>query len=98
NEPAKVSPIPYDEHRISLFDQLFDILEKSFDVRSLELVNFMLAQFLSSFIYHEEMFPSYYGSDHITESITFMKSNLHANYSLKEFALQQNFSVLYYFD
>ena len=51
-EQAKVFPIPYDEHRIGVFDQLFDILEKSFDSRSLELVNFLLAQFLASFIYH----------------------------------------------
>ena len=98
NEPAKVCPIPYDESRISLFDQFFDMLEKSFDTRSLEAVNFMLAQFLSSFIYHEEMFPSYYGSDHISESIAFMKSNLQGNYSLRDFAFQQNISVSHYAD
>lgn len=95
---AKISPIPYDEHRVEIFDQLFDILEKSFDPRSLELVNFMLVQFLSSFIYHEEMFPSYYGSDQIIESINFMKSHLHENYSLKELAHQQHISVSHYAD
>src|SRR5690606_6865238 len=78
------------------FDQFFDMLEKSFDARSLEAVNFMLAQFLSSFIYHEEMFPSYYESDHISESIAFMKSNLQGNYSLRDFAFQQNISVSHY--
>ncbi|HLT87459.1 MAG TPA: AraC family transcriptional regulator [Sphingobacterium sp.] len=90
--------LPYDEHRIGLFNQIFNIIENSFDQRSLELANINLLQFLSSLIYHKETFLSFYEVDCVNKSIKFMKDNLHLNFTLQDFASEQNLSVSHYSD
>lgn len=94
----QVRMIPYDEQRIELFSLIFTMLESNFNIRNMELSNIKLAQFLSSFVYHEEMYPSYYEIDHIDRSIKFMKENLVRCYSLKELASQLKYSVSHYSD
>lgn len=90
--------LPYEEKRIELFDMIFNILENSFEQRNLELVNLNLLQFLSTFIYHKEMFPSHYEVDFIHKSIRFMKNNLNSNYTLQELAGELNISASHYSD
>lgn len=94
----EVQAIPYDEQRIELFNLIFSILESSYSLRSIELINIKLLQFLSSFIYHEEMYPSYYTADQISNSIKFMKENLGKNFSIQEFASKLYYSVSNYSD
>src|SRR5690606_17503185 len=81
---------------IELFNQIFNIIENSFDQRSIELANINLLQFLSSLIYHKETFLSYYEVDRVNKSIKFMKDNLHLNFTLQDFASEQNLSVFHY--
>lgn len=94
----EVLTIPYDEQRISLFNLVYSILESSYNLRNIELTNIKLLQFLASFIYHEEMYPSYYTADHISSSIKFMKENLNRCFSINELAAKLNFSVSHYSD
>ena len=77
------------------------ILEAKVSLRNLILPsktksNIKLLQFLSSFIYHEEMYPSYYTVDQISKSIRFMKENLSCCYTIQELADRLNFSVSHY--
>lgn len=94
----EVQAIPYDEQRIELFNLIFSILENSYSLRNVELTNIKLLQFLSSFIYHEEMYPFYYTADQISSSIKFMKENLNRCYSINELAAKLNYSVSHYSD
>lgn len=95
SEP-EVQVIPYDEHRVKLFDLIFTMLERNYSIRNIELINIKLLEYLSSFIYHEEMYPSFYTSDHINNSIEFMKKNLHSSYNIQELAEKLNYSVSHY--
>lgn len=95
SEP-EVQVIPYDEHRVKLFDLIFTMLERNYSIRNMELINIKLLEYLSSFIYHEEMYPSFYTSDHINSSIEFMKKNLHSSYNIQELAEKLNYSVSHY--
>lgn len=94
--PPRIHSIPYDEQRIELFNFIFNVLENDFDQRSLELINFNSAQFLSSFIYHKEMFPSYYAVDRVDMSIKFMKNHLGSNYTLQELADELSYSASHF--
>ncbi|TZF82673.1 AraC family transcriptional regulator [Pedobacter sp. BS3] len=93
-----VYAVPYDEQRIVLFNLIFSALESSFSTRNMELANIKLLQFLSSFIYHEEMYPSYYAVNQISQSIEFMKKNMDRCYTIGELAARLNYSVSHYSD
>ena len=95
SEP-EVQFIPYDEHRVKLFDLIFTMLERNYSIRNMELINIKLLEYLSSFIYHEEMYPSFYTSDHINSSIEFMKKNLHSSYNIQELAEKFKYSCSNY--
>jgi AraC family transcriptional regulator of arabinose operon len=94
----EVRVVPYDEHRIELFNSMFTILEHTFNLRSMELTSVKLAQFLSTFVYYEEMHPSHNGTDQVQTSIKFMKENLDKCYTLAEFAAQLKYSISHYSD
>jgi len=98
DDPPVVKSIPYDQQRIELFNLIYSILENSYNLRNVELTNIKLLQFLSSFIYHEEMYPAYYSSDQINSSIKFMKENLDKCYSINELASHLKYSVSHYSD
>ena len=95
---ADVQVIPYDDARNHLFNQIFSLLESNYSVRNMELVNIKLLEYISSFVYHEEMYPSDYAKDQISNSIEFMKQNLHQNFSIQELAARLNYSVSHYSD
>lgn len=86
----------YDESRIEKFEQIFNLLEESFEMRNLEIVNISLFDFISNFIYGREINPPGLGSDKISDSISFMKKNIHLKYSVLQLAQQQNLSVTHY--
>lgn len=94
----EVQPVPYDEQRIELFNLIFTMLENNYSTRNIELVNIKMQELLCSFIYHEELYPSYYTTDYISSSIKFMKENLDHSYSIHELASKLNYSVSHYSD
>jgi len=95
DQPGKVM-IPHEEKRILAFNEIYDLVENSFDTREIEISNIKLLDFVSSFIFHKEINPSLQGTDVITASINFMKNNLHQNISLEELADRQRLSVSHY--
>lgn len=86
----------YEQHRIEKFDQIFKLMENNFEERNLELTNIKLQEFLSNFIYTEEINPSSSGSDKISDSISFMKEHIQYQFSVYELAQQQNLSATHY--
>jgi len=86
----------YDERRIEKFERIFTLLEDSFEVRNLEIANITLQEFISNFIYTQEINPASLGSDKISDSISFMKKNIGGQYSVNDLAQQQNLSVTHY--
>lgn len=88
--------IPYDERRILEFEEIFNLLENSFEMRDLEIINIKLQNYVSSFIYYKEINPSLQDDDVVNSSIAFMKKNINNLYSVEEFAEQQLLSVSHY--
>lgn len=94
----EVQTIAHDEQRTEQFNLMLSLLENNYSTRNIELTNIKLMQFLSSFIYHEEMYPSHYSVDQVSVSIKFMKENLTKCYAIQELAAHSNYSVSHYSD
>lgn len=86
----------YDERTIENFDRIFTLFENSFEERNLEIVNIKYLDFISSFLYADQTEPTTSGRDKITDSIAFMKAQLASQYTVQDFADQQNLSVTHY--
>lgn len=93
SEPASIA---YEEDNINTFNDIFSLLEHSFEEKNLELVSLKLQNFISKFLYPEQLRPTNYEGDKISRSIAFMKKNLNFNASIEELAKQQNLSVTHY--
>lgn len=50
--------VPYDEHRIRVFDEICRIPELGYDQREIEKMNFYLLHFITSLVYHEKKRPT----------------------------------------
>ncbi|WP_316816072.1 AraC family transcriptional regulator [Pedobacter nyackensis] len=88
--------IPYDENRIKFFEEIYSIMEHSFNDKEMEAANFNLLHFISSFIYYKESHPEVYNTDSISSSITFMKQHIHETPGIEQLAKQQNVSISHY--
>lgn len=88
--------IPYDERRINEFNEIFAILENSFDSRDLEVVNIKLQNHLSSFVYYKEIDPAYHDDDIVSNSIAYMKKHINSIFAVHDLAKQQNLSTSHY--
>lgn len=88
--------LAYDARRIENFDQIFSLLENSFDERNLEIVNIKYLDFLSDLLYANEINSLTPGRDKISNSIQFMKKNPGSQLSVQELAAQQHLSVTHY--
>lgn len=95
NQPI-VLPVPYDENRIKLFEQIYSILEHSINEKEIEILNFNLLHFVSSLIYYKEANPAIYNTDSISNSILFMKKNINEKFGIEELSGQQNLSISHY--
>lgn len=93
-----VQSVPYDEQRIKLFSLMYSILDQGISNRNLEASSIQLLQFLSSFIYHEELYPNYYHEDQISKSIEYMKDNLDKAHTIHDLASRFRYSVSHYSD
>ena len=96
DDQPKVHAIPFDENRINLFDQIYSILEHSYEVREMEILNFNFLHLVTSMIYYKQTHPSIYDADATSNSITYMKTCLHETFTIKQLAQQQNISVSHY--
>lgn len=96
NGKPEVRFIPYEEYRIQLFEQAYDLLEQSYETRDLELMNLNLLYFLTSMIYHKDRNAALDNDDKVANSIAFMQNHLHAQFSIGELAQQQQLSVSHY--
>lgn len=88
--------IPFEQSRIELFDQIYALLELGFSSRDMEMMNFRMLYFVSSFIYYKEINPAVYFRDSVSNSIVFMKSNLDKKLSINELAEQQKMSTSHF--
>ena len=91
-----MNSIPFSEKRINTFENIFQLLENRFDEKALEVISFKLLDFISSFIYNEELDPGEYQIDAVEKSIIYMKENLNNVCTAEQFALQQNLSLSHY--
>lgn len=96
DEKPSARSIPYDKKRIDQFNQVLSILENSQERRQIEIANISLFQFMASLIYYKETNLSFHGMDAVSNSIAFMKQNIHDFFSIEAFARQQNLSVSHY--
>lgn len=92
----QVQAIPFEGYRIKSFDQIFTTLDRSFSSRDMEIMNFRVLHFITSFIYYSEINSMVYSVDMVSNSIAYMKMNLDKKKSVKDLADQQNLSVSHY--
>ena len=88
--------IPYDEKRIHVFYEIYDLLENSLDAREIEMANIKLLNFVASFVFQKAINSALQESDVITDSVDFMKNNLHMSLTLDELAQRQHLSTSHY--
>lgn len=91
-----VHTIPYDENRIREFEEIYYIIEHNYNSREMEILNIKLMHFISSLIYYREMNPALYDKDSVSNSISFMKKNIHAKFTIGQLAAEQRISVSHY--
>lgn len=92
-----VHSIPYEEGRITLFETIYSILEHSFGEKEMEIMNFRLMHFITSFIYYKEANPAIFNNDTVSNSIAYMKKNINKKkMELETLASQQNISISQY--
>ncbi|HMI03532.1 MAG TPA: AraC family transcriptional regulator [Pedobacter sp.] len=91
-----VHAIPFEQSRISTFDQIYNTLDRSFNSRDMEIMNFRLLYFVTSFIYYREINPAVYNIDMVSNSIAFMKKNVDKKLSINLLAEEQNLSISHY--
>ncbi|MGB3774109.1 MAG: AraC family transcriptional regulator, partial [Leeuwenhoekiella sp.] len=89
----RVKFIPYNEIRVENFLEIIQLLEYSFENRSLELANIKLIYFLSSFVYRPELIPKNSENNLISNSIEFMKKNIHKPLKIEDLATNESLSV-----
>ena len=92
----QIHDIPFEQYRIRAFDQMFTALEQSFSSRDMEMMNFRLLYFISSFIYYKEINPTVYSTGTVNESILYMKNNLDKKLTIEELSKQCNTSTSHY--
>ena len=96
NEDPLVHHIPYDEHRIRSFEQIYTIAEHSFHEKEMEIMSISFLHFVSSVVYYKEANPSVYNTDLVSSSILFMKQHINEKFSIEALAGQQRISVSHY--
>jgi AraC family transcriptional regulator, arabinose operon regulatory protein len=96
NGTPQVQPIPFEESRIIQFEQIYSIIQSSHREKQLEIMNLNLLHFITAVIYYQEANPSIYDADPVSNSIRFMKNNLHLQLSIEALAKKESISVPHY--
>jgi len=92
--PDSAVNIVFDEGKITLLNEIITLMQSDLTDEKIELTHFKLTEFLSSLCY-SNVFDSH-TADRISNSITYMKSNLHKTLNINDLAVQANFSVSRY--
>lgn len=90
-----MAAIPYSEHRVEIFDQIYEMLDKGYSQEHIRFANMALWYLLSSFIcpYTFEPRDEKTTPGRIDEAIAWMQENLSTPLTLKQLARHVNFSV-----
>nr|WP_305121206.1 AraC family transcriptional regulator [Pedobacter xinjiangensis] len=96
NDVPEVRAIPFEESRITQFEQIYSIIDSSYKEKELEIMNLNLLHFVTSVIYYKEANPSIYDTDPVSNSIRYMKANLHLQLDIEGLARQEKISVPHY--
>ncbi|MES2827599.1 MAG: AraC family transcriptional regulator [Bacteroidota bacterium] len=96
NGKPGVKMIPYDEQRLLLFNEIYNLLEHGVSDKEMEKMNLDLLHFVSSLIYHKEANTGISRTDLVGSSILYMKDNLSKKLAIDDFADQQKISVSHY--
>lgn len=92
NKPT-VKFIAYNEQRVKKFLDIINLLDYTFEDKSLEYANINLLHFISSFIYQQEFNSKSKEKNMVNKSIEFMKKNLHKSLKIDDLAAHQNLSI-----
>ncbi len=87
---SAVNFLAYEEQRVKIFMEIIQLLEYSFDKKSLEFANINHLYFLSSFAYEPKLISK---KSIVDNSIDFMKKNLQNSFRIEDFAARENLSV-----
>jgi AraC family transcriptional regulator of arabinose operon len=93
NQPEQVKDIPLNESAIEIFDQLYSILENSFNDESLEIANMNFQYFINSLVYYPYIKKMIYDKDSVSKAILFMKQHINKHFSLEQLANLQGLSI-----
>ncbi len=96
---AKINTIPFDNERIILFDQVYQIFNSGYTLPSMEFANILGLRFLSSFIYHEvsETVGAGHREDLVNSITNFLIKNLDKSFTSEEIAETFHYSSSYIF-
>ncbi len=90
--------LPYNEHRIKLFEDIYSNLERGYTADNLRYVNMIFYHFLSSLLYEDKFnyvkHPD--EKDVIAATLDLMQQQIHTRVTLNEFADFANLSVSYF--
>jgi AraC family transcriptional regulator of arabinose operon len=86
NQPKQVKDIPLNESAIEIFEQLYNILENSFNDESLEIANMNFQYFINTLVYYPYVKKMIYDKDSVSKAISYMKQNINKHFSLEQLA------------
>lgn len=96
-----VSSVLLEERRISLFENLIDVLEDGYSTSNIEYANISLWQLLNSFLYQRyfmEVGRKQDTKDNLVQaSISYMKENLENSLKISDISKHFNYSSSHYF-
>jgi len=95
---SHINAVPYDEERVRLFDDMYDMLEKGYGLDNLIYVNMTLWRFLVSFIQSDKFALTRRTADKdaISKTIDYMQENIHMSLKLEDFSAYVNISPSHY--
>ncbi|MBL4678816.1 MAG: AraC family transcriptional regulator [Mucilaginibacter sp.] len=93
SQPEQVKDIPLNESAIEVFEQLYNILENSFNDESLEIVNMNFQYFINSLVYYPYVKKMIYDKDSVSKAILYMKQHINKHFSLEQLANLQGLSI-----
>jgi len=90
--------LPYNEHRIKLFEDIYSNLERGYTADNLRYVNMIFYHFLSSLLYEDKFNYVQHPDekDVIAATLDLMQQKIHTRVTLNEFASFANLSVSYF--
>lgn len=92
-QPGQVRPIPLNQNAIEVFEQLYQVLENSFNGEALEIANMNLQYFINTLVYYPHIKKMVDDHDVVSEAIAHMKQHIAQHFTLEELAARQKLSV-----